>query len=167
MISRRYRSGEHGIQVSASPVGDGRYRVRIDDRELFVDARVTGDGAIEFRLGDQLHRASSVTQNGGVQHVRVDGKTHELRPHDRSRRGGAAADGSILAPMTGTILKVAVAVGEKVEPGQLIAVLGAMKMEHKLVAPIAGFVVELGAESGATVEQGSILARIELETSSQ
>ncbi|MGE0144962.1 MAG: biotin/lipoyl-containing protein [Planctomycetota bacterium] len=161
MISRRYQHGEQDVQVSAAPIGDGRYRVRIDDREHVVEARTTADGGIEFRLDGVLHRASAVTLNGGAQHVRVDGRTHELRPRDRSRKSGGAADGTILAPMTGTILKVAVELGAVVEPGQLIAVLGAMKMEHKLVAPIAGVLCELSAESGTTVEQGSILARIE------
>lgn len=149
------------MQVSAAPIGDGRYRVRIDDREHLVDARTGADGGIEFRLDGVLHRASAVTLSGGTQHVRVDGRTHELKPRDRARRSGADADGSILAPMTGTILKVAVELGATVEPGQLIAVLGAMKMEHKLVATIAGTIAELLAESGATVEQGSVLARIE------
>ena len=65
------------------------------------------------------------------------------------------------APMTGTVLAVHVAVGDRVEVGQTVAVVTAMKMEHKLQAEIEGVVAEVGAAAGDQVDQGAVVVRIE------
>jgi acetyl-CoA/propionyl-CoA carboxylase biotin carboxyl carrier protein len=75
--------------------------------------------------------------------------------------GLAAADGSVVAPMHGTVLKVLVAAGDEVGAGAPVAVLEAMKMETVLVAPVAGRVAEIAAEPGAVVEASEVVARIE------
>jgi biotin carboxyl carrier protein len=78
-----------------------------------------------------------------------------------SSGGAPSADGSVLAPMHGTVLKVLVSAGDEVGPGTPVAVLEAMKMETVLAAPIAGRVAELVAEPGAVVEASEVVARIE------
>ena len=75
--------------------------------------------------------------------------------------GGDGGDGSILAPMPGRIIAVAVAEGETVVRGQRLVVIEAMKMEQALVAPFDGIVTELKARPGAQVSEGASLARIE------
>ncbi|MEJ7891157.1 MAG: biotin carboxylase N-terminal domain-containing protein [Solirubrobacteraceae bacterium] len=72
-----------------------------------------------------------------------------------------AATGSLVAPMPGTVLRVAVAEGDTVAARQPLLVLEAMKMEHEIVAPAAGTVTELRVAAGAQVEAGAILAVIE------
>ncbi|KQM64376.1 methylcrotonoyl-CoA carboxylase [Sphingomonas sp. Leaf17] len=74
--------------------------------------------------------------------------------------GAAAGDGSILSPMPGRIIAVAVAQGDRVCKGQPLLTLEAMKMEHALVAPFDGVVAELAAVTGAQVNDGLLLARI-------
>ena len=63
--------------------------------------------------------------------------------------------------MTGTVMKVQCKVGDVVEADQTLAVLTAMKMEHKLSAGIAGVVRKVAAAEGANVEQGSVLVEVE------
>jgi acetyl-CoA/propionyl-CoA carboxylase biotin carboxyl carrier protein len=75
--------------------------------------------------------------------------------------GATIAHGEVAAPMQGTILKVLVAQGDEVSPGDPIVVLEAMKMETTLAAQVGGTVVELEAEPGGTVRAGQTLARIE------
>ena len=58
--------------------------------------------------------------------------------------------------MTGTVMKVQCKVGDVVEADQALAVLTAMKMEHKLSSGVAGVVRKVVAVEGATVEQGSV-----------
>jgi propionyl-CoA carboxylase alpha chain len=69
--------------------------------------------------------------------------------------------GSLLAPMPGTVVRVAVDEGATVERGQLVCVLEAMKMEHPVTAPADGVVRRLPVTAGAQVEAGALLAIVE------
>ena len=68
--------------------------------------------------------------------------------------------GAVSAPMHGKVLAVFVAAGDRVEKGQRLAILEAMKMEHALVAPSAGTVSEVAAEAGQQVGEGARLITI-------
>lgn len=76
-------------------------------------------------------------------------------------RRGAPADGALVAPMQGTVVKVAVAEGQRVEAGDLIAVVEAMKMEQPLTAHRPGVVRELTITVGATVTSGTTVCRLD------
>ncbi|WP_244930543.1 biotin carboxylase N-terminal domain-containing protein [Nocardioides sp. W7] len=73
----------------------------------------------------------------------------------------AVASGSLLAPMPGTVVSVAVAAGERVEAGQPVLVLEAMKMQHTVSAPHAGVVAAISVEAGTQVASGAVLAVVE------
>ena len=68
-----------------------------------------------------------------------------------------SAAGSSLAPMPGGVVRVAVAVGDEVKPGQLLVVLEAMKMEHAVHAAAAGQVERGDVSVGDQVETGRVL----------
>ncbi len=74
--------------------------------------------------------------------------------------GGAVGDGTILSPMPGRVIAVAVAAGDTVRKGQRLVVVEAMKMELALVAPFDGTVAELRARDGSQVVEGMVLVRI-------
>jgi acetyl-CoA/propionyl-CoA carboxylase biotin carboxyl carrier protein len=80
------------------------------------------------------------------------------------RRGAGAVSGatgdSVKAPMQATIVKLAVAEGDKVIKGDLIVVLEAMKMEQPIAAHKDGTVKGINAEVGATVSSGHVLLSI-------
>jgi acetyl-CoA/propionyl-CoA carboxylase biotin carboxyl carrier protein len=75
--------------------------------------------------------------------------------------GGGTGSGDVAVPMQGTIVKVLVAVGDKVEIGQTICLLEAMKMENAVNAEKAGVVKEVRAAAGDSVGAGDIVAVIE------
>jgi acetyl-CoA/propionyl-CoA carboxylase, biotin carboxylase, biotin carboxyl carrier protein len=75
--------------------------------------------------------------------------------------GGVGGDGTIGAPMQGTIVKVLVAQGDAVEPGQALLVLEAMKMENHINAERGGTVKEVRVAAGDTVGTGDVLIVIE------
>ncbi len=77
------------------------------------------------------------------------------------RQGGGAAEGAVISPMHGVVLRVAVERGQPVAAGALLMIVEAMKMENEIVAPRAGVVASLGATVGATVDVGTVLATIE------
>jgi acetyl-CoA/propionyl-CoA carboxylase biotin carboxyl carrier protein len=86
----------------------------------------------------------------------------------RRRRGSsgtsdaaAASSEDLVAPMQGTLVKYAVAEGDEVATGELVAVLEAMKMENNIMAHRDGTVSSLAFAAGDPVESGAVLARIE------
>jgi len=73
----------------------------------------------------------------------------------------APATVTTTAPLQATVVSMAVAVGDLVAPGQTVAVLESMKMEHVVVAETGGTVREVAREAGDTVEKGGPLVVIE------
>jgi biotin carboxyl carrier protein len=69
--------------------------------------------------------------------------------------------------MNGRIAALQVDEGERVEAGQRLAVVEAMKMEHALVAPFAGVVVDLTGQVGDQVEMGERIMRVEAPEEAQ
>jgi acetyl-CoA/propionyl-CoA carboxylase biotin carboxyl carrier protein len=107
--------------------------------------------------------------------VEVGGKRVEIKVRERlsttvprskpkpPKGAGAAMRGAgevLQAPMQGTIVKVLVEEGERVEAGSTICVLEAMKMENSIVAHSSGTVQELRVEAGQSVETGATIAVI-------
>ena len=68
------------------------------------------------------------------------------------------ASGSLLAPMPGAVVSIAVEEGAEVEAGAPVLVLEAMKMQHTVSAPHAGTVTEIPVSVGAQVAAGDVLA---------
>ncbi|HEX5166401.1 MAG TPA: biotin/lipoyl-containing protein, partial [Thermomicrobiales bacterium] len=92
------------------------------------------------------------------------GRSSHSAPRRETRRPSktvAPTGNTLTSPIQGTVLSVAVAVGDTVETGQLICVVEAMKMENEMVAHQAGTVTELHVEPGKTVQTGGALAVIE------
>ena len=79
--------------------------------------------------------------------------------------GGASGD-AVVAPMQGTVVKIAVEEGQEVAEGDLVVVLEAMKMEQPLNAHKSGTVANITAEVGTTVPNGTPLLEIRTEPAS-
>jgi acetyl-CoA/propionyl-CoA carboxylase biotin carboxyl carrier protein len=83
-------------------------------------------------------------------------KRHRAKQSMAGGAGGAALN----SPMQGTVVKIAVSEGDRVEVGDLVIVLEAMKMEQPLMAHKAGVISNLSAVIGATVSSGTALCDI-------
>ncbi len=79
----------------------------------------------------------------------------------RSRRAPASGGNTLVSPMQGTIIKIAVEEGQRVSAGDAIVVLEAMKMEQPLTAHKDGTVTGLAVEVGQTVTAGAAICAIE------
>lgn len=75
------------------------------------------------------------------------------------------APGSLLAPLPGSVVRVAVTAGEVVVAGQVLLWLEAMKMQHEVRSPVDGVVAELPVSEGQQVEIGAVLAVVQPEES--
>jgi geranyl-CoA carboxylase alpha subunit len=96
--------------------------------------------------------------------LHADGRTWDFEdltfaPETTATVGG---DGKVRALMNGTVASVAVAVGQRVQMGQPVLVLEAMKMEHTHVAAADGTVTEVHVAAGVQVTAHAILVEIEL-----
>jgi acetyl-CoA/propionyl-CoA carboxylase, biotin carboxylase, biotin carboxyl carrier protein len=79
----------------------------------------------------------------------------------RSRRAVPASSGnSLVSPMQGTIIKIAVTEGQQVSSGDTVVVLEAMKMEQPLTAHKDGTVTGLAVEVGQTVSAGAVICEL-------
>ena len=72
---------------------------------------------------------------------------------------GAAAN-AITAPLAGSVARILVKEGDKVDAGQVVIVLEAMKMENPVTAHKDGTITGLAVEAGASVTQGTVIAEI-------
>ncbi len=161
-----------------------RFRLVVDGESHEVELRgeppaltVVVDGAayrtraaragaeLEVRIGTRRH---SIEIRG--RQVTVDGLRHEvstegLEPTGRlSGRGEGSRSGSVFEvrpPMPGRIVKLAVAAGDLVKRGQMIAVLEAMKMQNEIPAPTEGVVRTVGVREGESISGDRIIAVLE------
>jgi propionyl-CoA carboxylase alpha chain len=130
-----------------------------------VTVHHAGDGWIDFDSGGQRHRLHVLTAGD---HVWVQGPDGDVAltavPRFPESGHGEAVAGGLVAPMPGTVLAVHVAPGDTVAQGQLLMIVEAMKMEHRITAPRAGNVSEVRARPGDQVNGGDLLAVLDEAT---
>ncbi len=95
-----------------------------------------------------------------------DGRPGSRRPPPMPTIGTISrhSDGSITAPMQGTIVEIEVEVGESVEAGDIVCVLEAMKMENEIASPITGVVQRIEVSRSQSVPAGFLIAVISPES---
>jgi acetyl-CoA/propionyl-CoA carboxylase biotin carboxyl carrier protein len=120
--------------------------------------------------GRVLERVRTVEVDGRRFEVRLSEPEPEWRALARRRRErvrqGVARAGigdAVVSPMQGTVLTVPVSDGDEVEPGQVICVVEAMKMENEVHPHRAGIVRGLSVEPGQQVTTGQVICTIEPE----
>lgn len=80
---------------------------------------------------------------------------------NRSGAAGGAQDGLVKSPMNGVVVKISAQVGDRVEAGQVILVLEAMKMENEVAAPVAGKLSRIEVSAGQVVGAQQLLFGVE------
>jgi acetyl-CoA/propionyl-CoA carboxylase, biotin carboxylase, biotin carboxyl carrier protein len=121
-----------------------------------------------------VERIRTVEVNGRRFEVRLSEPEPEWvtlarRRRERSSRAGRGVGGrdAVVSPMQGTVLGVPVADGDVVEPGQVICIVEAMKMENEVHAHRGGVVRNLSVEPGQPVTTGQVICTIEPDEKSE
>ncbi|WP_423833440.1 acetyl/propionyl/methylcrotonyl-CoA carboxylase subunit alpha [Streptomyces manipurensis] len=159
--TRRYTAGgtEHEVRYTT---GTGTTRL-VDHPGIVVLAAAPDRVTLEV---DGIRRMFHVKHNGTEVYVDSALGSHTLTPVPRFPDPQDRTEpGSLLAPMPGTVVRVAegLAPGSRVTAGQPLLWLEAMKMEHRILAPASGTLTALHAATGQQVEFGALLAVVQEE----
>jgi geranyl-CoA carboxylase alpha subunit len=142
---------------------DGGYVARVNGNEVWFEIdELTGD-TIRYRFGG-LTESARFFRDERCLYVLHHGSSNCIRDLTLAAPAGAAAggsDGKVRAAMNGRVVAVLVKQGERVEAGQPVMTLEAMKMEHVHVAPVSGMISAIDVAEGEQVTTGKIVVEIE------
>ena len=125
----------------------------------FVENRVS-TGFIEAHVADLVGEAKATAETELIESgSAADDETLALAV--AASATGPAGSVAVPAPLQGTIVAIDVEEGDLVRPGQQIAVLESMKMEHLVTAPHGGRVTKVVAEAGVTLMQDEAILYLE------
>jgi len=129
--------------------------------ELSTDAEVVRDGdRLWVRTAEGVFSAAAVRRGDQVL-VSYRGRQWTVeRPRPDRRAVDGDHDGDLAAPMPGSVVEVAVSVGQSVSEGDRLVVVEAMKTHQPLFAPFDGVVESVGVSVGDQVREGQLLVRV-------
>jgi biotin carboxyl carrier protein len=133
------------VRAETAKISPGVYLILLEGRSLEVRVQALADGLLLY-TGGREYRVEIMDQ----------------RSWRRSRGGKIDLAGrqQVRAPMAGKIVRVMIAEGQRVEAGQGLLVVEAMKMQNEIRSPKSGTVERLAASEGGTVNTGEVLAVI-------
>ncbi len=159
--SVRFGAGGADHVVTYRPNRDGSFAVTFDGEAVTVVVHAADAAGIDIGFGGQRHRFA-VTTRGERHFLHGAAGDIELREHPRfPPQGRAEAGGGLRAPMPGRVLSLVVSEGDMVARGDLLLILEAMKMEHRITAPADGIVTALRVAQGEQVANGALLVTIQ------
>lgn len=142
------------------------FLLSVDGREVEVDALEVTPGTYSILLGGRSFEAS-VQPTGETLQVHCGTEAFSIQVFDprawhRKRGGVIETEGrqQITAPMPGKVVQLLVNAGDRVDTGQGLLVVEAMKMQNEIRAPKTGVVERLLVSAGQAVNAGEILAII-------
>ena len=136
-----------------------RHRGRVGDHDVRMVS--AADHTVHLVVDGQPEQAVLNVQRGFVDVSHRGQRWLWERPDPFADHGPLAGDGTLLAPMPGTVLAVNVSEGQEVAEGETLGVMEAMKMELALKAPFAGTVTTVGAAVGDLVKLGAVVFVVE------
>ncbi|WOA31942.1 acetyl/propionyl/methylcrotonyl-CoA carboxylase subunit alpha [Alloalcanivorax xenomutans] len=151
-------------------------RLRANRLQVVIEDVATEFGLLGFTAdGVRLERGGVVetvplARRGDVLHFLHGGEGYSVtdRTYAAAAQGAAdGGDGRVRASMNGRLVSVAVSEGQRVEAGEAVLTLEAMKMEHVHRAGVGGVVSVISAAEGDQVAAGRVLVEIEADASEE
>ena len=153
---------------------NGHYEIELDGKAYHVDCRYFGDRdflSLLINNKSYLIESAPVKAEDGRYYARVMGRHYDVEVLDellvavRDAESVAESAGAytVISPMPGLIREVKVKVGDRVEAGDPVVIMEAMKMQNELATEVGGVVKEIRVEPGQTVDSQSPLVLIERE----
>ncbi|NCF43266.1 MAG: ATP-grasp domain-containing protein [Proteobacteria bacterium] len=160
MQTATYAVNGNDITVAYQSQRDGSFKVVCDEQTHAVTIHRAGNGSVDIALDGQ--RLQFEIQQHGMQWL-VHGDTGDLVLTQAPRYPdpqGLENSGGLTAPMPGAVLTTEVTAGDEVSKGDLLVILEAMKMEHRIVAPRDGVVEAVHVGVGDQVDNAQLLVTL-------
>ncbi|MEI8256118.1 MAG: biotin/lipoyl-containing protein [Deltaproteobacteria bacterium] len=157
---------EHEVMIK--PLPDGTLSVDVGGRTVKVEAMPFGPRELLVRVGERVVDLTvegvppqlGIVASGHRTYVKVE--SERMRAANRAAGPvGGGKERDVRSPMPGRVVKVLVAVGDTVGPGQSVIIVEAMKMENEVRAKKGGVVTRVHFAAGATVEGNAVLVTFE------
>jgi biotin carboxyl carrier protein len=152
---------KHVIELEREAAG---WRVILDGQPLAIDAVEIAPHILSILLDGQSFEISVTLAPDGK--LKLQNGSHEFtaevidpRGWSGRRHGNVEAEGrqQIVAPMPGKVVRLLVKAGDRVEAGQGLLVVEAMKMQNEIRSPKSGIVERVLAKEGQPVTAGEAL----------
>ena len=159
MKLRRIGGGEFDVEMISR---DGEsIRLRLGDREVGLEAHLVADRSAVVTIEGRSFVVAGARRGSAIL-VSVGPRNFEFRPPDESSRRHSRGLNApeVTAPMPGKVLKVIVKQGDRVEAGQALVVIEAMKMETTLNAESDAIVKAVCVAPGQMVDHGAVLVEL-------
>jgi geranyl-CoA carboxylase alpha subunit len=163
-VALRFEMNGKRQAATLGELGGHRHQVTVDGRRHEVEVLEPGSHRVRF-VCDGVMESAAYLRDGARLHFSLSGVPHEVL--DTTRAASArqerhgASDGKLRASMNGRVVAVLVEPGQRVQAGQPVVALEAMKMEHIHTAPLGGFVKTLHVSAGDQVSAHRVVAEIE------
>lgn len=157
----RYQFNDEIFTVRVEKSG-ADYTVAVGNRTWIVNAALTPNGELVMTLNG-ARRTAFVAADGPRRWVAFDSQPVVLtvpQTAQKAKRERIGGHESLEAQMPGMIRKVLAGVGERVERGQALVLMEAMKMEIRVSAPHAGTLEKILVSEGQAVERGQALVEL-------
>jgi biotin carboxyl carrier protein len=155
-------------KLSINLIDEGKFLV--NGKEFFCELLPIADNSYILRVNNKFCEISAlkngnenflITYDGKLFETTVKSKLQEKADQIIQNKIGTKKILEIKAPMPGMILKITKKVGDKIQKGETVLILEAMKMENDLRAPLTGSIKEIYIDEGTAVEKGMILFSME------
>nr|XP_061832320.1 methylcrotonoyl-CoA carboxylase subunit alpha, mitochondrial-like isoform X1 [Nerophis lumbriciformis] len=158
--------GDKKVDVFVTYNKDGSYTMQLDQEVFHVTGEVEMEGGASFlhcSVNGAKSRPKLVILDNTIHLFSTEGSSEVSLPLPKYLAGvsGSAAAGGAVAPMTGTIEKVLVKAGDRVNVGDPLMVMIAMKMEHTIRAPKCGVIKKVFFTEGSQADRHAPLVDLE------
>jgi 3-methylcrotonyl-CoA carboxylase alpha subunit len=161
----RYEYEREVREINLISTGQSCWRITMSDFDQEITVLDVRANTIVYRSGERITTVSVSSGQNGYSLV-YEGMLYDLsRPHlldaARTRVGGQTFEARLTAPMPGTIVSIPVTEGQRVQVGEPLIVMEAMKMEHIVEATSAGTIGSILVQPGEMVAAGAALVQME------